>query len=82
MITLLISHTLLKIFYFNDLRSRTLTFEKTFYICFNGMPLEMMKNDFYFMLKALLVFKIFKFLSSLFWSCIVKVNFKIYDATD
>ena len=46
------------------------------------MPLEMMKNDFYFMLKALLVFKIFKFLSSLFWSCIVKVNFKIHDATD
>ena len=46
------------------------------------MLLEMMKNDFYFMLKALLVFKIFKFLSSLFWSCIVKVNFKIYDATD
>ena len=29
-------------------------------------PLKMMKNDFYFMLKALFVLKIFKFLSLIF----------------
>ena len=34
-----------------------------FYICFNDSPSEMMKNAFYFILKALFVLKIFKFLS-------------------
>ena len=38
----------------------------------------MMKNAFYFALKALFVLKIFKFLSWL-WSCKKTVNFKIYD---
>ena len=33
-------------------------------ICFNGSPLKIMKNAFYFTLKAIFVFKIFKFL---FW---------------
>ena len=50
-------------------------------------PLEMMKNAFYFTLKALFILMIFKFLSWLF--CHVekrldkkdKVNFKIYDVT-
>ena len=32
-------------------------------------PFKMMENDFYFILKALFVLKIFKFLPWLFWSC-------------
>ena len=36
------------------------------FICFNESRLKMMKNVFYFILKALLVLKIFKFLSELF----------------
>ena len=32
-------------------------------VCFNESPLKMMKNAFYFILKALFVLKIFKFLS-------------------
>ena len=35
-------------------------------ICFIESPLKMMKNAFYFILKALSVLKIFKFLSRLF----------------
>ena len=35
-------------------------------ICLIESPLKMMKNVFYFMLKALFVLKIFKFLSGLF----------------
>ena len=34
-----------------------------FFICFNDSPSKMMKNAFYFILKALFVLKIFKFLS-------------------
>ena len=37
--------------------------KKNYVICFIESCLKMMKNDFYFILKALLVFKIFKFLS-------------------
>ena len=37
--------------------------KKTFFISFNYSPLKMMKNPFYFILKALFVLKIFKFLS-------------------
>ena len=37
-----------------------------FFICFNDSPSKMMKNIFYFILKALFVLKIFKFLSWLF----------------
>ena len=37
-----------------------------FFICFNDSPSKMMKNAFYFILKALSVLKIFKFLSWLF----------------
>ena len=36
---------------------------KFLFICFNESPLKMMKNAFCFMLKALFVLKIFKFLS-------------------
>ena len=37
-----------------------------FFICFNDTPLKMMKNAFYFILRALFVLKIFKFLFQLF----------------
>ena len=33
------------------------------FICLNEIPLKMLKNAFYFILKARLVFKIYKFLS-------------------
>ena len=39
--------------------------KKIYVICFIESPLRMMKNAFYFILKALIVLKIFKFLS---WS--------------
>ena len=41
--------------------SRTLTFQKVTFICFNESPLEMMKFAFYFVLKVFFVLKIFKF---------------------
>ena len=37
-------------------------------ICLIESPLKIMKNAFYFILRALSVLKIFKFLSYLFWS--------------
>ena len=37
--------------------------KKFLFICFNKSPLKMMKNAFYFILKALFVLKIFKVLS-------------------
>ena len=40
--------------------------KKVYFICFIESPLKMMKNAFYFILKALFVLKIFKFLSWLF----------------
>ena len=40
--------------------------KKKFIISFNESPSKMMKNDFYFILKALYALKIFKFLSWLF----------------
>ena len=42
--------------------------KKFIFICFNESPLKMMKNAFYFILKALLVLRIFKFVLT-FWSC-------------
>ena len=39
---------------------------KTFFIWFNDSPLKLMKDAFNFILKTLLVIKIFKFLSCLF----------------
>ena len=36
--------------------------KKVFFICFNDSPSKMMKNAFYFILKALFLLKIFKFL--------------------
>ena len=40
--------------------------KKSFFICFNDCTSKMIKNAFYFILKDLFVFKIFKFLSWLF----------------
>ena len=65
--------------------SWTLTFQKNF-ICFNNSPLNMMKNAFYFILKALFVLKIFQLLSWLSGnikkiSLIRKANFENYDVT-
>ena len=40
---------------------------KNLFICFNDSPSKIMKNGFYFILKALFFFKIFKF-SSTFWA--------------
>ena len=40
--------------------------KKVFITCFNDSPLKMMKNAFYFILKAIFVLKIVKFLSWLF----------------
>ena len=37
--------------------------KKIFFICFNDGPSKMMKNGFYFILKALFVLRIFKALS-------------------
>ena len=51
---------------FSRTLSRTLTFQKNCDICFIKSPLKMLKNAFYFILKALFVLKIFKFLSRLF----------------
>ena len=45
------------------IESRTLTFQKNYIICFNESPLKFMKKAFYFILKALFILKIFKFLS-------------------
>ena len=53
--------------------------------CFNESPLKVMENAFYFMLKGLFVFEIFRFLSWLLGYVkkrLNKVNFKIYDVTD
>ena len=38
--------------------------KKVVFICFNERPFKVMKNAFYFMLKALFVLEIFTFLSS------------------
>ena len=40
--------------------------EKTCVICLIESPLEMMKNAFYFILKAIFILKIFKFLPLFF----------------
>ena len=52
--------------YFQSLQSRTLTLQKICVICLIESPFKMMKNAIYFILIALFVLKIFKFLSQLF----------------
>ena len=68
--------------------SRTLTFQKNFFIIYcEESPSKMMKNTFYFILTALSVLKMLKFLSWLFghlWKTAWLerwVNFEIYDVT-
>ena len=59
-----------------------LTFHKSVcVICFFESPLKLLKNAFYFTLKALFVLKIFTFLSWLSGHVFRKVNFKIHDVT-
>ena len=50
-----------------DLKSDSHLPPKNFCICFNYSPSKKMKNAFYFILKALFILKIFKFLSGPFW---------------
>ena len=55
-------------------------------ICFIESPLKIMKNAFYFILKALFILKIFKVFVMTFWSCskkgvIRKIHDKIHDVT-
>ena len=58
-----------------------------FFICFNESPLKLMKNYFYFMLKALFVLKVIILESYRFgyvqkqFAKKVNVNFKVYDVT-
>ena len=46
--------------------SQTLTFQKDIFICLVDSVSKMMENAFYFILKAHVILKVFKFLSSLF----------------
>ena len=57
--------SLLRCNYWKSLKSDS-HLPKNSFICFNESPLKVMKNAFYFILKALLVLKIFKFLYWLF----------------
>ena len=58
------------------------------FICFNDSSLKMMKNAFYFILKALFVLKMLKFFTNFsgyvgkWLDKRAKVNFKIYDVTN
>ena len=58
--------------------------KKVCFICFNESSLKVMENAFYFIVKALFVFKIFKFLTGFFWSSRKSslVNLKIYGVTN
>ena len=55
-------------------------FKKIVFIYFNESPLKMMKNAFYFMLKAIFIFEMFTFLCWLYMKTMV--NFKIYVVTN
>ena len=50
-------------YFINILKSDSHLPKKIFIICFNDNPSKIMKNAFYFILKAAFVLKIFKFLS-------------------
>ena len=51
---------------FDHLKQGSHLTKEVLFICFNENPLKMMKNTFYFILKALLVLKIFNFFFWLF----------------
>ena len=59
-------YSLYTLFEASSASSRTLTFQKKFFICFNDSLSKMIKNAFCFILKVIFVLKILKFLSSLF----------------
>ena len=73
--------------YWKSLKSDTHLTKKTWFICFNLRSLKVMKNAFYFILKSLLIIKMFQFLCWFFghvkhwfdWKD--KFNFKIFDVT-
>ena len=58
------------------------------FTCLNEIPIKMITNDFYFVLKTFFVLEMFTFLSLLFGyerkrlDNKVKVKFKFYDVTD
>ena len=52
--------------YYTCLKSDSHLLKKNWFICFNESPLKMIENAFYFILKALFGFNIFKFFSWLF----------------
>ena len=54
------------------IKARLSSSKNILFICLIESPLEVMKNAFYFILKALFVLKIFKFLSRLF-GCVGKM---------
>ena len=63
-------------------------FKKNCFVCFTGSPLKMVKNAFYFILKALFLLRVLNFLSWLFfqvekaaWLEKDKVNFKVHNVT-
>ena len=64
-----------------DLKVGLSSSEKIFIICFIASPLKMRKNAFYFILKALFILKIIKFLIWLFSHVENMANFKIHDVT-
>ena len=53
-----------KLFSCSKVKVGLLLSKKNCFICFHGNPLKMMKNVFYFILKAFFVVKIFMFLFS------------------
>ena len=67
------------------MKSQLPSMEKANFIWFDESPLRMMKNVFSFIIKALLILKLFKFSSCIVWSCRkwlekkAKANFKIHD---
>ena len=46
-----------------NLKVGSSTSKKICFVCFNESPLKMMKNTFHFVIRALYILKIFKFLS-------------------
>ena len=49
---------------------------KICFICFNESPLQMTKNAFYFILKALFILKVFNFLSGVFGHLKKRLDFR------
>ena len=54
----------------HSVKDALLPSKKVVFICFNQNPLKLIRNGFYFILKALFLLKLFKLLLRLFLSCI------------